>query len=300
MPVGDTFGAAFIGLVASAVLYGLTVLQTYHYYRTYPRDSRNMKWFVGIMWAGDTVHLTLCTWCIYWYLVSNFGNFHALGIPHWSMSLQTDANWIVGCGVQMFFARRVWQISRQKILTLVIVILSTIHGSLGIYFTVEAFVLGSFARYKSLTWVTCLGLGSAAVADILIAVSLCYYLHKSRTGFARTDTLITMLMMYAINTGTHFPIAASLSVICFAAMPDNFVWMSFFWSLGRLYINSFLATLNSREAMKETVTPTMDGTLVQLSHIRSDGSKGYRYPTDPTRVSLDRVVIAFPLLTALN
>ncbi|TDL15906.1 hypothetical protein BD410DRAFT_902340 [Rickenella mellea] len=266
MTLGDTFGAAFIGLVISAILYGLTVLQTYHYYRTYPRDSKNMKWFVGIMWAGDTVHLILCTWCIYWYLVSNFGNYANLGIPHWTMDLQTDANWVVGCGVQMFFARR----------------LSVIHGSLGIYFTTQAFILKSFAKYKSLTWVTCVGLGSAAAADILIAVSLCYFLHKSRTGFARTDTVITMLMVYAINTGLLTSIFATLSVIFYAAMPGNFVWISFFWSLGRLYINSFLATLNSREMLWEAVLPT-DGTFVQLSQTRSDGSNAYRYPTEPKR-----------------
>ncbi|TDL19123.1 hypothetical protein BD410DRAFT_842368 [Rickenella mellea] len=255
MSLGETYGAALIGLVVSAVLYGLTVLQTYHYYRTYPRDSKNMKWFVGVMWAGDT----------------------EVGIIS---LIQTDANAVVGVGVQMFFARRVWKISRQKFLTAVIFVLSTIHGTLGIYFTTQAFILKSFAKYKSLTWVTCVGLGSAAAADILIAVSLCYYLHKSRTGFVRTDTLITTLMMYAINTGLLTSIAATLSV--FAAMPNNFVWMSFFWSLGRLYINSFLATLNSRERMRGSLLPT-DGTLVQLSQTRSDCSKAYRYPTDPKK-----------------
>ncbi|TDL21955.1 hypothetical protein BD410DRAFT_789039 [Rickenella mellea] len=239
------------------------------------------------MSAGDTVHLILCTWCIYWYLVSNFGNYPTLGIPHWSMSLQTDANWIVGCGVQMFFARRVLQITRQKFLTAVIIVLSTIHGSLGIYFTVEAFVLKSFAKYKSLTWVTCVGLGSAALADILIAVSLCYFLHKSRTGFARTDTLISTLMMYAINTAT-------LSVICFAVMSNTFVWMSFFWSLGRCTIFTSVA-LNSREAMRETVNAS-NGTFLPLSHTRSDCSNAYRYPTDDRKVNLFRGLIARTLI----
>ncbi|TDL19122.1 hypothetical protein BD410DRAFT_806061 [Rickenella mellea] len=190
MTVADTFGAAFVGLVASAVLYGLTVLQT-----TYHHDSKGMKWF-----------------CIYWYLVARFGDHPNLGIPHWSMDLQTDANAIVGVGVQMFFARRVWQISRQKLLTTIIVILSAMHGSL------------------------------------------------------------------------VYSIFATLTVIFYAVMPNNSVWVSFFWSLGRLYINSFLATLNSREMLREAVLP-IDGSLVQLSQIRSTGSKAYRYPTDPKKAS---------------
>ena len=34
-------------------------------------------------------------------------------------------------------------------------------------------------------WVTSTGLGSAAACDILIAVSMVYLLHRSRTGFER-------------------------------------------------------------------------------------------------------------------
>ena len=102
------------------------------------------------------------------------------------------------------------------------------------------FLLKEFTNYKQLTvsflpwdslevlirclqWVTSVGLGGAAAADIMIAVSLVYFLSKSRTGFAasvitfhfsplswnlvltvvfsRTDSLITTLMIYAINTG---------------------------------------------------------------------------------------------------
>lgn len=32
-------------------------------------------------------------------------------------------------------------------------------------------------------WIACTGLGSAAVADMLIAVTMCWYLYQSRTGF---------------------------------------------------------------------------------------------------------------------
>jgi hypothetical protein len=36
-----------------------------------------------------------------------------------------------------------------------------------------------------LQWVTSAGLGSAAAADVIIAIALCYYLLQSRTGFER-------------------------------------------------------------------------------------------------------------------
>ncbi len=34
-------------------------------------------------------------------------------------------------------------------------------------------------------WVTCVGLGSAAAADIIIATAMCYYLYTKRTGLKR-------------------------------------------------------------------------------------------------------------------
>ncbi|KAJ7645449.1 hypothetical protein DFH06DRAFT_1211351, partial [Mycena polygramma] len=31
-------------------LYGVTILQTYLYYRNYPQDSKILKWMVAILW----------------------------------------------------------------------------------------------------------------------------------------------------------------------------------------------------------------------------------------------------------
>ena len=44
-----------------------------------------------------------------------------------------------------------------------------------------------------LQWETCLGLGSAAVADVTIAASMCYYLYKKRTGLRRSVGAVFLL-----------------------------------------------------------------------------------------------------------
>jgi hypothetical protein len=81
--------------------------------------------------------------------------------------------------------------------------------------------------------VTSVGLGSAAAADMLIGISLCYYLSQSRTGVrrsvlhlflaastlviysipCRTDNLISTLMKYSLTTGFLTGIIACLVVI---------------------------------------------------------------------------------------
>jgi len=135
------------------------------------------------------------------------------------------------------------------------------HGSV---FTIEAFLLVEIDQFPKLIWVTSVGLGSAAACDIIIAVSLCSYLTRSRTGFKRTDSLITTLIVYSLTTGLVTSVIASAAVITFAIMPTNFIWMSFFWVLGKCYVNSFLAALNSRDALRERASP-QDGTFWQIS-----------------------------------
>jgi hypothetical protein len=70
-------------------------------------------------------------------------------------------------------------------MTAVICVFALIHFTLGIYFTVQAFILRDFMQFAALTWVTCVGLGSAAAADLIIAISLVCSLQKVRTGIAR-------------------------------------------------------------------------------------------------------------------
>ncbi|KAF9565669.1 hypothetical protein CPC08DRAFT_152541 [Agrocybe pediades] len=282
----NTYGAAFLGLIGSAVLYGVTVLQTYLYYRQYPNDSRWTKFLVFFLWLLDTAHLILCTIAIYTYLVTNFANPSALGRSIWSMNLQTDCNGLIGLIVECFFARRVWRLSRNVVLTAIIVVLSCIHFGLGVLFTVEGFVLVEVSKFPKLIWVTSTGLGSAAASDVIIAISLCYYLTKSRTGFARTDSLITTLIIYSLTTGLITSIIAFICVVTFAIMPTNYIWLGFFWLIGKCYVNSLLAALNSREALREQVAPK-EGTFLQLTPFRAVVS-GQGEPPSPGADSMHK------------
>ncbi|TCD69044.1 hypothetical protein EIP91_009107 [Steccherinum ochraceum] len=267
--LGPTYGAALVGIVIEGTLFGVTLLQTYEYYKSYPSDSIRLKSLVAVLTVLDTLHLILCARTLYWYLISSFGQFDVLDQITWSMALQTDCNGLIGVAVQLFFARRLWMMSRNWILTILISILGTIHFALGVVFTVQSFILGRFSAFASLTWVTCTGLGSAAAGDILIALSMVYYLQKKRTGIQSTDSIVTTLMLYSINTGLLTSILATASVILFAIMPTNFIWLAFFWIMGKCYVNSLLASLNSRESLRNKVHSS---SAVEMSRFRKDSS----------------------------
>ncbi|OBZ76583.1 hypothetical protein A0H81_03513 [Grifola frondosa] len=66
----------------------------------------------------------------------------------------------------------------------------------------------------------------------------------------------------------------------FITMPDNLIFLGFFFALPKLFLNSFLATFNSREHVREigSSTPVMSILLSAMSGTHtgasSDGAGG--------------------------
>ncbi|KAF9064390.1 hypothetical protein BDP27DRAFT_1425862 [Rhodocollybia butyracea] len=82
-PLHNTMGALLIGVLISAVLWGILVVQTYIYFATFfNQDTVQLKSFVFFVFILDTAHQAMLCHLIYVYLVSNYGNTEYLGIEH--------------------------------------------------------------------------------------------------------------------------------------------------------------------------------------------------------------------------
>jgi len=105
--------------------------------------------------------------------------------------------------VQCFFARRIWRLSGKNwALTGTIVVLSLFQLGFGTAFMVHGFQTQFFdtTGSKANKFITGTALSGDIACDIVITVSMCYYLQRSRTGFKGTNTMINMLITYAIRT----------------------------------------------------------------------------------------------------
>ncbi|KAH8984311.1 hypothetical protein EDB92DRAFT_1491126 [Lactarius akahatsu] len=196
----------------------------------------------------------------------------------WSMNVQVDVNTTVDYMVQLYYARRVYIVGGSIIISVIIVIFGTACFALAFVFTVRAAALRFWSRYTSLVSVTCIGLGSGVVADILIAVSMCWFLYHKKTGFARTDSMILTLMTYSIQSGLLTSVLTCAVLISFATASSSMYWQLFFWPMGKFYANSLLAMLNSRDYVRER--SSADDNAFGLSSIRveqrSEGDKSRR------------------------
>ncbi|KAL1725643.1 hypothetical protein EV714DRAFT_287755 [Schizophyllum commune] len=92
IPLDNLLGAGFVGILASAVVFGITCLQIYLYYTEHAtRDSGKFKVFMGLLFVADGLHLAFLAAAYYYYTVTNYGMYLALARPHWTLLVRTIA-----------------------------------------------------------------------------------------------------------------------------------------------------------------------------------------------------------------
>ncbi|KAI0643753.1 hypothetical protein C8Q79DRAFT_1002351 [Trametes meyenii] len=228
----STMGPLLIGVILAAM---------YYYFTRYPRDPWHIKLLVTVVWTTDSIHQALISHSVYWYLITEYGNPQALFMLTRSIIIEVLFNGFTGVFVQIFFAARIWKLSGGK-LYLVIPVAILITGDL------------HYHTFADLTQIKGLSISInvfAAAGDVVIATILCTILHFSRTGFSKSNTLINRLMVFAVNTGLLTSICACLSLITILSLPNTFIYITFFFLVGRLYCNSLMATLNARKSLRE-------------------------------------------------
>ncbi|KAH8110200.1 hypothetical protein DFH11DRAFT_1622820 [Phellopilus nigrolimitatus] len=250
----NSLGAAFIGLIVAAILFGVTNIQALMYYQNYGRDPRYMKWAIGFLWLLDALHLALISHVLYFYLVTNFTNLLIITDPTWSLCLHVAVTTVSDFIVRSYYTRRVWMLSKKNwFLTLGCATFTFVTFVSGMGFCIKIFSYTSTLQFTQISWVLYTSLGSGVAADLWVAISLCYFLMKNRTGFKSTDTKISILMVYIINTGLLTSMCAVCCFVSFAVMPHNYIFIGFYFSLSKLYFNSLLATLNARDKLRDSL-----------------------------------------------
>ncbi|KAF8573685.1 hypothetical protein K439DRAFT_1421174 [Ramaria rubella] len=251
--VDDTLGAALIGGLLTATLFGITLLQTFSYFQTFGNDPKKLKAFVFSVLLSDTAHMTLVAHSIYWYLITNYSNPEAITSLPTSIFAGIIVTNISDVAIRLFFSRRVWILSRgSKIITLPLVVLIIIIFISGFGFGVKSFQLATFSKLQSISWLLYTGFALALAGDVYIALTLCILLFTSRSGVRKTDSVVNILIAYTVNTGLITSVTSAVVVFTYVAMPKNFIFLASYFPLSKFYVNAMLATLNAREVLRNT------------------------------------------------
>ncbi|KAJ2914321.1 hypothetical protein MD484_g6095, partial [Candolleomyces efflorescens] len=271
-------------MTIAAVLHGVSCVQAWYYFN-HQSDRWPIKSLVAAVMIFDTVHQALITHTVYSYTVTNWGNPIILDSLVWSLLVEVLFNGLTALLVQSFLTMRVWRLSSHNfLLTGFTGLLVVAEFACVIAFTGASLGLKTFSRLANLEALSITVNALAAAGDVLIAATLCTILHRSRTGFHRSDTMINKLILFSVNTGFLTSLCAVGSLISIVVAGHTFLYIAFFFCIGRLYTNSLLATLNARKMIRGSaggIHSTSDNFSFSLRDLPKTGTvNSSRRPTN--------------------
>ncbi|EIW65228.1 uncharacterized protein TRAVEDRAFT_42607 [Trametes versicolor FP-101664 SS1] len=150
-------------------------------------------------------------------------------------------NLVVGFGNPDTFSRAIWPLTISIGLT-----------------AVTTFFVHGFFSYRIHT----LSRGKWYITGTLVTLSIVRVVSAIVSCGGLTDRIVDLLTLYTVETGMLTCIVTTASLICWAAMPTTLIFLSLLLSLGKLYANTFLASLNARRSLSDrtqTVSTAPEG-----------------------------------------
>ncbi|MBW0502245.1 hypothetical protein O181_041960 [Austropuccinia psidii MF-1] len=250
-PVLEELTTPFIvGTAFSTFLFGITLAQTYTYFTTFRKDQPVYRWAVIGLLVVDILQTICCEITLWlWFVVDYGATTSALRFP-WSFALSPLLCGIATFVVQLFYAYRIYLLANgNRILPLLIAFGSLLQFAWAVGATAQAF-MKPFSSFHIWSYGVVLWLGGAAAVDLVITISLLLIFKKSKKGFQKTNNLLDRLIALTVKTnGITFTVAV-LDLIFFS-MFNNASHAAPNLCLVKLYFNSLLVSLNSRESLAE-------------------------------------------------
>ncbi|KAI0667854.1 hypothetical protein C8Q78DRAFT_1081736 [Trametes maxima] len=240
-PLDGTYGAILLGTFFNVILCGVEFHQVYQYARGHFDDTNLMRCFVAFLAIVDGLGTALAIHMCYWFLVTNYFTPKLITVV-WSMKIQGIVDTVVVFACQCFFVRRVYLIGRRfRFLVWFIMVLILGEVALASVSYIEIFLIPNILEYRKYALCDPAAYALAAAADVMLTSLLIFELHRSRTGFKRTDSTIDVLIAYAITTGLITALFNVYCVVIALVEPDNWVYIASDMFTTKLYVTSTLA-----------------------------------------------------------
>jgi len=268
-------GGYLISSSISILLYGIGIAQAYVYALRASEDSLLMKSVVALVCILETVHTALTLHVTYFYLIVNFNNVLMMDHIVWSAAAAAMSITFGVAVVQAYYIRRIWILSQHAVivtgLTALMVVASLVFGITTVALLFKQTSWTAFHENFLANLVISLSLATIAAGDIMIALILMYYLYKNQTGYKRTDHVIHALMAYVVNTGALTAAFCILILVTYVLAKKSLLFIGIYAIGSKLYMNSLLGLLNSRDQLRNRTKGPSTFEAMQLSqpHIRS-------------------------------
>jgi len=253
IPVDGAIGDLEIGVILSCTLFGAMLVQAYNYYDCQFKDPKALKIVVASVIFLETIHSGLICGFIYFQTVTNFGDFHALGVAHWTLGFSIPISNIAMGLVQGFFAYRIHVLAQSWYITIISWAFSLFRVGISLGIAIQSHIMVDlFPFITEFLWLVILSLAVVCAVDILNTSALCYYLWSNKTDIERSRRMIDKLLLWTIETGLITTSLNVLALILLLTLDGSTAFLCLSMFTTKLYSNSLFASLNARLKLRSS------------------------------------------------
>ncbi|THU89238.1 hypothetical protein K435DRAFT_841907 [Dendrothele bispora CBS 962.96] len=248
--LGPTLGLGELGILFSAILYGIVLSQTYTYYQaSFKKDSPLLKYMVAFICLLETLHSVFLCIAFYWRTVTNFGNFQTLNLMDWTLLISNPLTVAIACIVQTYFSYRVYVLSSLWLYPVFIGVTSLLRLGLGIALAIVPISLQYDVFLERFRWLIIFTIVLGFFIDISNTITLCIFMDKNYNPMLRTWKFGDKILVWTIETGSIISLCGVIQLVLCLTL-DNYIWVFFSFQTAKLYSNALLASLNGRISLR--------------------------------------------------
>ncbi|KAG2145811.1 hypothetical protein DEU56DRAFT_182512 [Suillus clintonianus] len=269
----------FVGFALATFLYGLTFFQMYIYFSRYSNDDIWTRVLVGALFVLDTTSTCLVSELLYHYLITMFDVSMDVLYATTTFCIQDLLSVILTLIVQLFFARRLYTVCggpssiTSRVVTVAVFFCAFIAFVFGLTSVGQVFKqrqLSAFAL-PPMAIVAGISQGFAAVTNIIIVVAMCWSLRPARYPDMHVpEGVIDNVVVLCVGRGLILAVVQLAFLGTFVAAPGKPYWIAFQMISCRVYVNTVLGLLNTRE-VKHGVGLNEEETLSDRQDSRNEG-----------------------------
>lgn len=187
-------------------------------------------------------------------MIVDFNDYQLIQNLSWPIAISIMFEVMLSGIVQSFYIRQVWFWSRKNIMlcaTMAIMLIARVaFGLATVSFLLKFKTVDAFgASREPLISLTC-GLGLATIVDLMVSISLVYYRLKVPRRADQAMHFVERLQYFAINTGVLTMLVSLASVLTYAVLRPQPVYIGVLEIQAKLYTNSFIATMSEHATIR--------------------------------------------------
>lgn len=255
-PSQTIIGPIFLGYTIALLVSGASYGQMWFYFQTYKCDPLRMKLFILLLFLLTTTESILILLYLYKVLVDHYGEVEFLeNRDKVFISVPSIAGFL-SSSVQLYLARRLYLLTKRRILPAFIVLFTLGNLACSVIFTVEAKFNPSFFALHSRVFETnaIVWNATACIADALITIGLVWHLKQFDCASPSTKRVSHRIIRVTVQSGLLTTIWAVTHLILY--LTNTPMHMAIGISLSKIYVLTMMTSLNDRAALATSLQDT--------------------------------------------